>query len=142
MELSVILGRPKFIEKLLKMKPDLISYVGHSGHSILALACLWGREESVDALFKGMRIFRIFFSFILAGADFAKPENEEDEITPLDLAVQAGHQHLVDLVKELGNFGVLKITNLLQGQKKKQLIIRARKEPKRGRNRFTASFIY
>ena len=143
MELSVILGRPKFIEKLLKMKPDLISYVGHSGHSILALACLWGREESVDALFKGMRIFRIFFSFILAGADFAKPENEEDEITPLDLAVQAGHQHLVDLVKELGNFSESgKMVNFLQKPKKKQLIIRARKEPKRERNRFTASFIY
>ena len=53
MELSVILGRPKFIEKLLKMKPDLISSTGHCGHSILALACLWGKEESVDALFKG-----------------------------------------------------------------------------------------
>ena len=105
MELSVILGRPKFIEKLLKMKPDLISYVGHSGHSILALACLWGREESVDALFKGIQFFGKFSThFFPAGADFAKPENEEDETTPLDLAVQAGHQHLVDLVKELGNF--------------------------------------
>merc|ERR1712242_245722 len=88
MELSVILGRPKFIEKLLKMKPDLISSTGHCGHSILALACLWGKEESVDALFK-------------AGADFTKPENEEDESTPLDLAVQAGHGHLVKLVEEL-----------------------------------------
>ena len=144
MELSVILGRPKFIEKLLKMKPDLISYVGHSGHSILALACLWGREESVDALFKGLRIFEKKFSrFILAGADFAKPENEEDEIKPLDLAVQAGHQHLVDLVKELGNFSESgKMINLSQKPKRKQLIIRARKEPKRERNRFTASFIY
>ena len=79
----------------------------------------------------------------LAGADFAKPENEEDEITPLDLAVQAGHQHLVDLVKELGKFSKSgKMNKLLQKPKKKQLIIRARKEPKRERNRFTASFIF
>merc|ERR1712189_163501 len=60
---------------MLKMKPDLITAQGHSGHSILALACLWGKEESVDCLFK-------------AGADFTKPENEEENATtPLDLAV-------------------------------------------------------
>ena len=28
-ELAVILGRPKFIEKMLKMKPDLITTQGH-----------------------------------------------------------------------------------------------------------------
>ena len=39
-----------------------------------------------------------------AGADFTKPENEEDESTPLDLAVQAGHGHLVKLVEELSKF--------------------------------------
>jgi len=87
-ELAVILGRSKFIEKMIKMKPDLISSVGHCGHSVLALACLWGQDESVDALFK-------------AGADFTKPESEESDETPLDLAVKSGHGHLVKLVDDL-----------------------------------------
>ena len=48
--------------------------------------------------------FLLKLKILLAGAGFTKPENEEDESTPLDLAVQAGHGHLVKLVEELSKF--------------------------------------
>ena len=51
-ELAVILGRVKFIEKLLKMKPDLMNSIGFSGYSMPYLACVWNKTDAVETLFK------------------------------------------------------------------------------------------
>ena len=141
MELSVILGRPKFIEKLLKMKPDLISYVGHSGHSTLALACLWGREESVDALFKGMGVSQTFFPrFFFSRCRFYKAWKWGGG----DDAVRSGCTGWSPTPCRFGQriryFFRFFIQNLKHSQRLKKIRTRARKEPKRERNRFTATF--
>jgi hypothetical protein len=47
LELAVSIGRPNAIGQMLKLKPDLISSVGHQELNIVFLACIWAREESL-----------------------------------------------------------------------------------------------
>ena len=83
----VFAGNVKYIEKLLKMKPDLLNYSGHSGHSISELSVLWNRSESVEALFK-------------AGANFTVPD--DDGKCPQVLANEIGYTELANYIDELG----------------------------------------
>ena len=80
-------GKVKYIEKILKMKPDLLNYSGHSGHSISELSVLWNRSESVEALFK-------------AGANFTVPD--DDGKCPQTLANEIGYTELANYIDELG----------------------------------------
>ena len=69
------------------MKPDLLNYSGHSGHSISELSVLWNRSESVEALFR-------------AGANFTVPD--EDGKCPQVLANEIGYTELAKHIDELG----------------------------------------
>ena len=69
------------------MKPDLLNYSGHSGHSISELSVLWNRSESVEALFR-------------AGANFTVPD--EDGKCPQVLANEIGYTELAKYIDELG----------------------------------------
>ena len=83
----IIVGNVKYIEKLLKMKPDLLNYSGRSGHSVSELSVLWNRSESVEALFK-------------AGANFTVPD--DDGKCPQVLANEIGYTELANYIDELG----------------------------------------
>jgi len=71
---------------------DLINYVGLCGYSVSYLACLWNKSESVEVLFR-------------AGANFTIPDETGNptgsQSCPRDIAAQAGHSQLTDLIDEL-----------------------------------------
>merc|ERR1711953_109076 len=86
-ELAVILGRVKFIEKLLKMKPDLMNSIGFSGYSMPYLACVWNKTDAVETLFK-------------AGANFTVPDETTGNCAR-DAAIEAGYTDLGLFIDEL-----------------------------------------
>merc|ERR1711917_74217 len=118
-EIAVILGNVKYIEKLLKMKPDLLNYSGHSGHSISELSVLWNRSESVEALFK-------------AGANFTVPN--DDGKCPQVLANEIGYTELANYIDKLAKQAA---ENKAKGKKGKKIVrlameAAAQKKAKRG----------